>query len=87
MCPFFEWISIYRVKGSDKHMNEISQLSVVCTHITHDASGKAKETKRRFTNLNTKATDSEIRSFVNIIAHLINETFDKVEVVKTQVLA
>ena len=34
-------------------MNEISQLSVVCTHITHDASGKAKETKRRFTNLNT----------------------------------
>lgn len=41
-------------------MNEISQLSVVCTHITHDASGKAKETKRRFTNLNTKATDSEI---------------------------
>ena len=25
-------------------MNEISQLSVVCTHITHDASGKAKET-------------------------------------------
>ena len=51
---------IYRVKGGDKHMNEISQLSVVCTHITHDASGKAKETKRRFTNLNTKATDSEI---------------------------
>ena len=73
MCPFFEWISIYRVKGFDKHMNEISQLSVVCTHITHDASGKAKETKRRFTNLNTKATDSEIRSFVNIIAHLIKK--------------
>ena len=46
-----------------------------------------RKTKRRFTNLNTKATDSEIRSFVNIIAHLINETFDKVEVVKTQVLA
>lgn len=65
-------------------MNEISQLSIVCTHITHDASGKAKETKRRFTNLNTRATDAEIRSFVNIIAHLINEPFDKIEVVKTQ---
>ena len=63
---------IYRVKGGDKHMNEISQLFCLYAY-HHDASGKAKETKRRFTNLNTKATDSEIRSFVNIIAHLINE--------------
>ena len=33
-------VSIYRVKGGDKHMNEISQLSVV--RISLDASGKER---------------------------------------------
>ncbi|BGE83212.1 Uncharacterised protein [Staphylococcus petrasii] len=68
-------------------MNEVSQLTVVCTHIYHDENGKAKETKRRFTNLNTSATESDIKAFADIISNLIGEVFDKVEVVKTQVVA
>lgn len=35
-------------------MNEITQLSVICTHVTHDTNGKAKEIKRRFNNINTR---------------------------------
>ncbi|MCE5090640.1 hypothetical protein BUY43_06495 [Staphylococcus devriesei] len=68
-------------------MNEVTQLSVVCTRITHDENGKAKENKRRFTNLNTSATDAEIKSFVDVISHLLGEDFDKVEAIKTQDLA
>ena len=46
-------------------MNEITQLSVICTHVTH-------------------ASEADIKSFVTTISNLIEESFDKVEVVKTQ---
>lgn len=68
-------------------MNEVTQLTVVCTRITHDANGKAKETKRRFANLNLKATEADIRSFVDTVSHLTGEQFDKIEVVQTHTLA
>ena len=62
-------------------MNEITQLSVICTHVTHDTNGK-KEIKRRFNNINTRASEADIKSFVTTISNLIEESFDKVEVVK-----
>lgn len=65
-------------------MNEITQLSVICTHVTHDTNGKAKEIKRRFNNINTRASEADIKLFVTTISNLIEESFDKVEVVKTQ---
>ena len=46
--------------------------------------GKAKEIKRRFNNINTRASEADIKSFVTTISNLIEESFDKVEVVKTQ---
>lgn len=65
-------------------MNEITQLSVICTHVTHDTNEKAKEIKRRFNNINTRASEADIKSFVTTISNLIEESFDKVEIVKTQ---
>lgn len=67
-------------------MNQISQLTVVLSQIKHDANGKAKEEKRRFSNLNPEATEDQIKSFSHIIEQLLNIQFDKVEAIKTEEL-
>ena len=46
---------------------------------------KLKEIKRRFNNINTRASEADIKSFVTTISNLIEESFDKVEVVKLRI--
>ena len=50
MCPFFQSISIYIVKGGFI-MNEVNQVTIIFTQIKHNSEGKVVEHKRRFLTL------------------------------------
>ena len=74
MCPFFQSISIYIVKGGFI-MNEVNQVTIIFTQIKHNSEGKVVEHKRR-----------QIKSFRSIIERISGEEYDKVEIVKTESL-
>ena len=76
MCPFFQSISIYIVKGGFI-MNEVNQVTIIFTQIKH---------KRRFSNINPLVSNDQIKSFRSIIERISGEEYDKVEIVKTESL-
>ncbi|SUM91298.1 sigS mRNA-stabilizing protein SroA [Staphylococcus saprophyticus] len=67
-------------------MSTISQLAVTMSRTLYDKDGKASQVKRHFTNLNTEATPEQLKSFKSIIEQITGERFDKLEVIKTEVI-
>lgn len=85
MCPFFQSISIYIVKGGFI-MNEVNQVTIIFTQIKHNSEGKVVEHKRRFSNINPLVSNDQIKSFRSIIERISGKEYDKVEIVKTESL-
>lgn len=65
-------------------MNNVNQLSLNMTRTMYDKDGKAKIVKRHFSNLNTEATNDQLKSFKTIIEQITGEHYESLEVIKTE---
>lgn len=61
----------------------MNNITVSLVKVTHNADGRAVTSRRRFTNLNGKATKEQIKQFAAIIEQLTGEQFDSIELTTT----
>ena len=85
MCPFFQSISIYIVKGGFI-MNEVNQVTIIFTQIKHNSEGKVVEHKRRFLTLIRLFLMIKSNLFVPSLNVSVAKSMTKSRIVKTESL-
>lgn len=61
----------------------MNPLIITLVQVTHNAEGKAVTMRRRFPNMNPKATKEQIKQFKAIIEQLTGERYESTEVTTT----
>lgn len=76
------WISIYIVKGGQKH--EHQSLNTYSDANNNFSRGKPKKASRRFTQLKTDASHEDLKAFSQMIEKLTGEQYDAIELMTSE---